>query len=140
MSGLRITGGRPLAPADPVAKPQVKAKAPGTAQTTAPEERMVDRESFIASVVASRQPPRMPLQGMLPQSPVATATVFARDLDAFGDRTTEDVAGTLAATYLNHAATAAQSGDPELVQAFAALGELMRSYEHIRLLKTGELG
>ena len=140
MSLARIGGGLAA-----VGRPAPQRRAePAPAETTdaaAPSRPIAAprRETFIAAVAALRQPPPMPLPQDESASRVdAAGRMFARDLADLARRQPDEVAADLAELYLHHADTAA--ADPEIAAAFDTLGELMRGYEHLRLLRPGELG
>lgn len=98
------------------------------------------RESFVSSAIVSRQPPRLPLDDVIPQGASAAQRLFGEEIESLSRLTENDVAGDLAEIYLTHAERALSQGDPELTQAFETVGELMVNYEHLRLLRTGEMG
>jgi len=138
---MRVGGSRiPVVPQQnpPRAEPKSAPKEVKTPEVQ--PKREVSVENFITSLSAHRQPPKMPLSSLLTKSPTSVASMFAQDLEKLENRSTEDVAGDLAMTYLTYETIAVSEGDGALKQAFEEMGELMRGYEHIRMLKTGELG
>lgn len=98
------------------------------------------KESYISSIIAARQPPRLPLDDMVPEAPSAAGALFATELEELSARRDVDIGAALASIYIDHGEEAMASGDPEVAAAFAHLGEVMLNYEHLRLLRTGELG
>lgn len=102
-----------------------------------PEAR---HENFITSVVANRQPPRLPLGEMSEPEADSPSVLFAHDLKSFYSRSDSEIAGDLAHIFLTHVEAAGALNNPDLSDAFAELGELARDYEHLRILRTGELG
>ncbi|MEM9853014.1 MAG: hypothetical protein AAF841_01060 [Pseudomonadota bacterium] len=98
------------------------------------------RESYISSIIAARQPPRLPLVEDGPESLSSTAALFASELDDLSTRQDTDIGAELATIFITHGEQAKASGDPAVAAAFDHLGEVMLTYEHLRLLRTGELG
>ncbi|MEM8978508.1 MAG: hypothetical protein AAGD04_03430 [Pseudomonadota bacterium] len=93
----------------------------------------------MSSLSSLRRPPPMPLGGQRGEGPT-TAELFPEELEDLETRSTEEVSGDLAMLYLNFFPLAQEEADGDLTAAFEQMGELMREYEHIRMLKTGELG
>lgn len=98
------------------------------------------KESFITSVMAARQPPRMSLDETASQMPDASAALFSKEITALTRMTDVDISGDLANVYLTHIKDAQNDGGPQLTEAFDYLGEVLMNYEHLRMLRTGELG
>ncbi|MEM6941355.1 MAG: hypothetical protein AAF509_14645 [Pseudomonadota bacterium] len=106
----------------------------------AEEKPEAKHENFITSVVANRQPPRLPLTELIEPDADAPGVLFAQDLKAFYAKGDTQIAGDLATVFLEYFEQADATNNPELGEAFAELGELARNYEHLRILRTGELG
>lgn len=100
----------------------------------------VPRESFIASVVAARHPPRLPLETGLTSGSTGDASLFRVEMDSLAKRSETALAADMAEIYLAFSDDARIAGDPDLIEAFEYLGETMVNYEHLRLLRNGQLG
>ncbi len=146
MSGLGISGSsRPTLPAQDRASPKKSAETSSSTEAeapAAPSSQAADsvRESFVASVSSSRQPPKMSLSAWITRGATSPFTMFAKELESFRNKSTEDVAGDLAVAYLSFADLAQKTSDTDLHGAFEEMGELMRGYEHLRMMRTGDLG
>jgi hypothetical protein len=146
MSGLGISGAsRPTLPAQDRAAPKKSSETTKTSQAeaTTPSETQTTntyKESFVSTVSSSREPPRMSLRAWLRRGATSPFTMFADELDSFREKSTEDVAGDLAVAYLSFSELAQKTGDIDLNGAFDEVGELMRGYEHLRMMRTGDLG
>ncbi len=139
MSASRISGAGVSIPSDALIRDPDRTSTASTKRAEA--IRPVVSESFITSQVASRQPPRMALSSLFGGTPAsATVRLFAQDLEALAARDADTVSGDLAAVFLDHVGSAGADPSGEMERAFDSLGELLRSYEHLRILRTGELG
>lgn len=110
------------------------------AATVAPKKPEALNESFISSMMAARQPPRLPLDEMLPQAKNASSALFGSDIENFSLLSDTEVAGDLAELFIDNIQDVQAQGNPDLSEAFEYLGEVLANYEHLRLLRTGELG
>ena len=103
--------------------------------------RKVTAESFIASVSAARRPPPIALNDIAPTLAGSGATeIFKAELDGFARKSSDDISAAFAGVFLGYAEKARAEGNPALDDAFDLLGETMVNYEHLRLLRTGQLG
>lgn len=140
MSGMRITGPRPSIVEDQSTRP-IRPSKGGETERSAPASAPVAKENFITALVAARRPPALPIGEILGAAgPSATSKLFAKELQSFNTRDSGEVAADLASIYLDHVEDALDTGSADLAEAFETLGELMRGYEHLRMLRTGELG
>lgn len=96
------------------------------------------RESFISTIVAARQPPPLSLEDV--QTPSRASALFGSEIEALSQRDDAEVAGDLAEIYVTFSKEAEKSGAADLREAFDFVGETMLNYEHLRLLRTGQLG
>lgn len=98
-------------------------------------------ESFIASVSAARRPPPLPLNDIAPSlSGSGVGEIFKPELDGFSRKRSDDVAAAFANIFIGFSDAARAEGDRDLDAAFDLMGETMLNYEHLRLLRTGQLG
>lgn len=103
--------------------------------------RKVSSESFISAVSTSRRPPPIALNDIAPSlAGSGVPEVFKSELDSLARKSAEDLAASFAGIFLSFAEEARAEGDRELDDAFDLLGETMVNYEHLRLLRTGQLG
>ena len=82
----------------------------------------------------------MSLASMLSNATTSVSAMFSTEMQAFEKRNADEVAGDLAEVYLGFSSLARSQNDSDLMAAFEEMGELMRGYEHLRMMKTGELG
>lgn len=97
-------------------------------------------ESFISSMIAGRTPPRLSLADVVPSLSSSPSSVFGPEIENLSMMSDSDIAADIAEVFLDNMEIVQSSGDPELAHAFQHLGELLANYEHLRLLRTGELG
>lgn len=140
MSGMRVTGGASHLIAQQLQRPKAAQQAQQNEETQKSQAPDANKEAFISSLSSRRQPPQMSLGTLFSGGPNSVLRMFPAELDALEQRDVDEVAGDLAMTYLRYAKQAEREGDADLVEAFEAMGELMRGYEHLRMLKTGDLG
>lgn len=105
-----------------------------------PTSSDAESESYVSSIAAFRQPPKLSLATDFLIPKISITEVFSEELDSLEQRDAGEMAGILADVFLAHAQRAQKEPDGQILEAFGELGELMRGYEHLRLLQTGGLG
>lgn len=108
--------------------------------SVSPKKAEAIKESFISSMMAARQPPRLSLDEVLPQAKEGPSVLFSSEIENLARLSDTEIAGDLAEVFLDNIKDVQSQGSPELSEAFDYLGELLANYEHLRLLRTGELG
>lgn len=101
---------------------------------------LANTESFISQVAAARQPPPLAVSDILPEPTTPGKELFRNEVAGLAANSLDEVTGDLAEVYLSHIDQVTADGDPRVSQAFDYLGELMLQYEHIRLMRTRDLG
>lgn len=109
-------------------------------QTENSGETAKNRETFLSQMAANRHPPRLPLSDLVFAPANEISISFEQELSQLASRKDAEVAADLAEIFLLHADAVHSEGSTELNEAFDELGEIMRNYEHIRLMRDGELG
>lgn len=141
MSTFRISRQRPPAVADTSRRVTEHKKAPVSKAEPA-KAQPVDggNENFVSAIASFRQPPKLniPADFLIPKTSVTE--LFATEMESLSKKDVSEVAGVLADVFLTHAQRAQKEDDAQLIDAFEQIGELMRGYEHLRMMKTGDLG
>lgn len=142
MSQTRISGSH-RAPQTPLPGPSLR-PGPGPEATRPPAAPANKgswlRETFVSAVSNFRQPPPLGARPFRAEKAHAVSAMFAPELEALNARSSDAVAHDLAVTFLSFADHKEISAHAGLSEGFETLGELMRAYEHIRMLRAGDLG